>query len=432
MTMKKSLVIAMGILALGAIPPIFQRRQLVGLEDRHRALIAEAAALGVSDHSPLRTLSRQKRESQMQAMEVRWAAASKRLDLYEKTGQQLDPYGEHFEGFLSGLSAMENSQLLWLIAKIREDKEMSHHSRSLILITCIRQISELQPALALALYDECADLIEQNDQTQHTLTQALCNLATSDASAVAEWLRKNGENYSNHADENSRSEVIGSVAISDPALAFKIMESQQFPPPFWGPLDAIIGTVEDSPERRDPVLAALRHHLAGLPSDAVSEKIHNAAFATFAAKLGDDPYDSASGWISRSAFSAAEKAHFASGLSYRGTQENTGHWIEWMAVNVTGDSLAGPVKQLVGQWTRQDYQAAGAWLEVTPDCPAKHLAVQTFAATVAPYDPQVAGQWAITLPPGSVGDETFKVVYQNWPGDDPIGAAAFAREHGLE
>ena len=38
----------------------------------------------------------------------------------------------------------------------------------------------------------------------------------------------------------------------------------------------------------------------------------------------------------------------------------------------------------------------------------------------------------MTLPPGPVRDETFKVVYQNWPGGDPVGAAAFARKHGLE
>jgi hypothetical protein len=38
----------------------------------------------------------------------------------------------------------------------------------------------------------------------------------------------------------------------------------------------------------------------------------------------------------------------------------------------------------------------------------------------------------MTLPPGPGRDSTLRTVYQNWPASDPEGAAAFAREHGLE
>ncbi len=431
--MKKSLLLALAILILGAIPRLLQMRQLTDLEQRHQNLTTEAAALGVSDSPPGKILSKRMRENQARSMEVSWTAFSEQLHEYDQKDYPTEGgYQERFDRFLHGLGSMDHSRIQWLIAKVREDRGISQSTRTQFLYASICKISADRPAMALAFYDDCADLLKMDEQTHRTLTEVLCILAASNPSAVAEWLRKNGGEYASQPDEHSRCEVIGSVAISDPALAFKILESQQFPQVFWLPLAAIIGTVEDSPERRNPVLAAVRNHLAGLSSDAEREKNRNAAFELFAAKLSDDPFDSASDWISKSNFSAAEKARFANNLPYQGTQENTGRWIEWMAANLTGESLAEPVKRLASQWTEQDYQAAGVWLEVSPDSPAKHVAVLTYASAVAAYEPQVAGQWAMTLPPGAVREEALKAVYQKWPGGDPAGAADFAREHGLE
>ena len=148
--------------------------------------------------------------------------------------------------------------------------------------------------------------------------------------------------------------------------------------------------------------------------------------------MGEENVGSVSQWLAKSKLTPDEKSSFAAGLSYSATGDDTGKWIEWMASNLTAESLEEPVKELVGEWTEQDYQASGKWLAAAPESPAKHTAVLAYAEAVAEYEPQVAGQWAMTLPPGPVRDETLKVIYQNWPGNDPVGAAAFAREHGLE
>jgi ferric-dicitrate binding protein FerR (iron transport regulator) len=58
--------------------------------------------------------------------------------------------------------------------------------------------------------------------------------------------------------------------------------------------------------------------------------------------------------------------------------------------------------------------------------------VQAYATAVAEYEPKVAAQWAMTLPEGPAREATLQAVYQNWPASDPDGAAAFAREHGLQ
>lgn len=50
---------------------------------------------------------------------------------------------------------------------------------------------------------------------------------------------------------------------------------------------------------------------------------------------------------------------------------------------------------------------------------------------VAEYEPQVAAQWALTLPAGEARQRTLLRIYQNWPKADAAAAAAFAKEQGL-
>ena len=56
----------------------------------------------------------------------------------------------------------------------------------------------------------------------------------------------------------------------------------------------------------------------------------------------------------------------------------------------------------------RDHRAAGEWLTALQDGPAKPIAVAAFAKTVAPYDPDIAAQWAMTLPPGNQRDGLLK------------------------
>jgi len=86
------------------------------------------------------------------------------------------------------------------------------------------------------------------------------------------------------------------------------------------------------------------------------------------------------------------------------------------------------------RWTEKDYQAAGTWLTQAADGPAKQAAVASYAKTVAPYEPETAAQWAITLPPGRTRIIALQTVYEKWPKNDPAAkeaAEAFAEKHGI-
>lgn len=433
--MKKSVLLALLILALGAAARLFQQQQLSVLQENYRKLTAEAGPLGVTGDSSEPRLTkhqREQRDNQALAMASEWMALIKEREAREKSGERPDEaLAQRSKTFMDRLARLDVSQLKKIIAEVRGNPQISAEGRRKIIASSLERIADANPGTALAVFLECSDLLGKCEDGKDLMTSALSGLAKTNPQAAAEWIARNSAIYAATADDDTHREVIDSIAGTDPKLAFKLIGSLHLEDP-TDAIQAIIATGEDNPEKRDSILAALRDHLATLSNEEDRDQLRGEAFEAFAQNLGEEDMDSVSRWIANSKLTPEERAHFAAGLSYSATKENTGRWIEWMSANVPADRLAEPVKDLVGDWTQQDYQAAGKWLATAPESSAKHTAVLAYAAAVAEYEPQVAGQWAMTLPPGPVRDETLKVIYQNWPGSDPVGAAAFAREHGME
>lgn len=433
--LKKSLLMALAVLVIGAVIRLLQHQQLSMLQEDYRKLTAEAGPLGMTgDPSEPRLTKhqREQRNNQAVGMAGEWIALTREMEALEKRGDRPDEaFSQRFEAFLERLDELDVSQLKRIIIEVRGNRQISDEGRRKIIVSSIEKMADAHPAAALAMFLECSDLLGKNEDGKEVVAAALSGLATTNPQAAAEWIARNSAIYAATADDDTHREVIESIAATDPQLAFKLLGSLHLDDPSDA-IQAIIITAEDTPEKRDAVLAALRGHLATLANDDEREKIRGEAFEAFAQNLGGEDIDSVSRWIANSKLTPEERAHFATGLSYSTTKNDTGRWIEWISANVPADSLAEPVKDLVGDWTQQDYQAAGKWLAAASDSPAKHTAILAYAAAVAEYEPQVAGQWAMTLPPGPVRDETLKVIYQNWPDSDPVGAAAFAREHGME
>ena len=102
-----------------------------------------------------------------------------------------------------------------------------------------------------------------------------------------------------------------------------------------------------------------------------------------------------------------------------------------MAEKVPEDLFRQKTGELVKTWTRQDYKAAGEWINSTGDGPARQAAVSAYAVTVAPYEPESAAQWAETLPAGKDRDEALEAIHSEWQKKDTAAAQEFARKHGI-
>ena len=433
--MKKSIVLSLIILALGAAIRLSQERQLGELRQDYQKLTAAAGPLGVTvDFYEPRLTKRQRdpRDDQALAIANEWIALIREMEALEKSGERPDEaFAERASSLEDRVHLLDVSQLKQIITEVRGNRQISDEGRRKIIVASIEAIAEKHPEMALGLVLECSDLLGKTEDRKDLLASALSSLATSNPQAAAEWIARNSASYAATADDYSHGVIIYEIAETDPKLAFKLLGSLHFEDPAQG-ITTIIAASEDHPEKRDAILAALRDHLTTVSNVEDREKLRAEAFESFARNFGKEDIDSVQRWIEKSQLTDGEKSQFAAGLSYSATQADTGRWVEWLSANVPADSLADPVKDIVGDWTQQDYQAAGQWLAATPESPAKHPAILAYAAAVAEYEPQVAGQWAMTLPPGPVRAETLKVIYQNWPSSDPVGAAAFVREHGME
>jgi hypothetical protein len=430
--MKKTLLISLAVLAACAVPAILQQRHLSQLRETQQKLSAEAAMLGLSNLSTDVSLSKQEREAHERQARATAADVTKVAyqleEIAKNGGKQSDAYQKQWVDLIDQFKKLNASQLTIVIAELGKITGVSRENQREIIGLAIIQLAEKNVHSALIVLEEHADLLGKGELTTSIISSSLSKLAEQNPQAALEWARKNSTKYNQFDRSEIYNEVITSTAKNDPRLALKLLGELKMEDAS-GALSSIVETAKNS-EKRTDFLSALREFIGGL-NDTDRKSISGDAFAAVAQNLDPEGIEAMTSWISKSKFTPEEKQLFANGLNYFSTLQDTGRWVEWMSENLPEDQLTKPITELVGEWTQQDYKAAGTWLAAAPESPAKHSAVLAYAKAIAVYEPQVANQWAMTLPPGPIRDETLKVIYRNWPSTDPQGAAAFAAEHKM-
>lgn len=437
--MKQSLILTVAILAIGISSGLFQQSRMATLREEHRVLAGEAKKLGLTEildfssgEPRLTKRQREDREKHASAMAAEVIAFAKESEELEKNGGKEDSeLQKRAMDMMTRLMELDAGQLKEVIARLRDSKEISADTRGNIIAFSILTMSEDHPEAAIALYTESSDLMSKNMIGDQVVASALGKWAEINPVAALDWIRKNEQSHPELANDEARVSALAGAALNDPKLAFKLLSDMELDHPASA-ISAIVMTGHDNHEQRDQVIAALREHLGTIPDETERAEVRAKALEMFARTADDEGFDSLTKWMDTAKFSAEEKEQFAGGLTYFTTKEDTGKWVEWISGNLPSSDVPDPVREIVGEWTQQDYVAAGEWLSTYKDGPAKTAAVEAYAEAVAEYEPQVAAQWAMTLPPGPGRDSTLKSVYSNWPASDPEGAAAFAREHGLE
>ncbi len=437
--MKKSIALAIAIIALGAAPALFQQKRLADLQDDQRSLTAQAMKLGLaidpsSTGGDARLTKRQREDIEKHAATAAKdvLAFARELETMRKNGTEKDAaFQSRAADMMARLMELDSSQLKRVIAALRNDDGLSAETRGNLIAFSILTLSEDHPETAITIFTESQDLMAKNQLGAHVLSSALTEWAKSDPTAALAWLRNHAATHPEIADDEAKSSILAGTAGNDPKLAFKLIGELGFSDSSEA-IHAIMGTGNDDPDHRTELLEALRGHLATITDEEQRDEISGKALELMARTADRQDYDTLTGWIEDAELSQKEKAQFADGLTYFTTKADTGRWVDWLANSLPADKLADPVKELIGEWTQQDYLAAGKWLSDAADGPAKTSAVEAYAEAVAEYEPQVAAQWAMTLPPGPQREATLRSIYQNWPSSDPQGASKFARDHGLE
>ena len=436
-SLKISIASAILILGVGGALGLRHQQRLTGLREDQRKLTAKALALGISTdpaasgETPLTKRQRDDRANQARVMAAEFVAFGREIEAHDKLGGEPD---EAFEkrglDMQAKLMSLDASQLKVLIASLREDKSLSNEIRQNLICYSILMIGEDHPSAALALFAESSDLLADSLAGVNVVSSTLAAWAKKDPLAAREWVSKNAASHPDLANDDAKRSIVAGAAETDPTLAFKLLGEMHID----DTSSAVQSLIEGgkTPDQRTAILDALRAHLATLPEGSERDDLLQESLETMGRNLTDESFESAQSWIAQAKLTPAESAQFAAGLSYYNTEQETGRWIDWMAQNLPAEAMTQNVENLVGQWTQQDYQAAGKWLAAAADGPAKQAAVSTYAGTVAEYEPQTAVQWALTLPAGEQRQSTFEAIYQNWPKADAEAAAVFAKQYGVD
>jgi hypothetical protein len=408
--MKLSLLTALIILALAALIGWQDHRRLVAARESHARLLAEATALGVSTagltSGPKPSLpgktSREGaagREADARDFAARLAKFALAMDARQKEGKPGDEeFTKEMFDLLGEMLRLDAPQLKTLIAELRINPELSPGMRRNIVGFAITMLAEDHPAAALAIFTGSSDLFGEEDQGEHVISNSLSKWAEQDPAAALAWVRENADQHPGLVTEDAKRGLVGGAAKQDPRLAFQLIGELALND--MDQAGAEIGRSAATPAQREAVLAALREHrkAAGRSEDA--DSLLASTIAALGGGAMKEGFESAAAWFDGAGLDETEAKAFTNSLSPWHTGADTGKWIEWMAAKAPAESLDTKVPQLMEQWTKTDYQAAGVWLSGAADGPAKQAAVKSYARTVAPYDPAAAEQWARTLPAG--------------------------------
>lgn len=437
--MKFSIPLALLILAISSLIGWQDHQRLNAVRASHAQLVAEAASLGITldpahPNDPVRITKheREKKDAVGVAVAAELIAFAREMEAMEKSGTNRhdEAMQKRIFELMDKLANLDASQVKILIAAVRANTDLKDETRQGIIGFSIMTLASDHPQAALALFTESGDMLKDNPMGKQVIPSALTRWAKDDPTAALDWIRKNADTHSDLVTDEAKRGVITGAALQDPRLAFKLI-SELGLKDVNDAVQKIVITAK-TPEESTATLAALREYAASLTDDAARKEASQSALSKMATGVESQGFEAASKWLATANLSPDELAAFANGISTSGKSSDGGRWIEWMGENLPPEKHDDRIKNAVGSWARDDYQAAGKWLATAPDGPTKNTAIRSYAETLARYEPEAASQWAATLPPGQQRDQTFQNIHDNWPASDPNGKAAFAAAHGIK
>jgi hypothetical protein len=105
---------------------------------------------------------------------------------------------------------------------------------------------------------------------------------------------------------------------------------------------------------------------------------------------------------------------------------------QWLSDAQTPEQYAETFPDAFESWTRQDYNAAGAWLGEMDPSPEKDSAINSYAGLIADLDPKAATIWATEIQNEDLRTQSLQIAARKWVTADADAANAWLSGHGID
>jgi len=406
--------------------------KLNGLRAERAGLLEEARSLGILHETgrfpnePLSTKSSQRgaREKiRRQGADIISVALGIQKAEYEGRADELETQKKKntLNASLLGLSA---AQVETLINVLRDAGEIQFLEREKLIASALNMLKHNDPEGFLALAMRPDDMIPE-----HIRTEAMALWVARDPATVVSWMQKHQDTRPDLINEDTKKAVISKISQEDPGLAFQALAQLNLDRPWFTARS--IGLQAKTAELRSAAVRGLRAYLALIDDPQARKETAGLAYAGIANSLRWQGFDAAVNWLDGANLDDGEYFGITGSIGFNETRGTHAKWIEWMGVNLPPDLRAGRIHAIMSGWTASDHQDAGNWLTMAPESAGRDLALRTYATMVAPIDPGIAEQWALTLPSKPDRTALLKEIHHKWPEGQDAEKTGFAVRHGI-
>ncbi len=437
--MKISVAISLLIVALAALLGWKQHVHFGAIQKTHEELESEARGLGISagflegaEGVMISKRGRGDGKVDTRALAGEMISFLSEMERLRESGQEIGvEERKRINDVMERMMALDAKGMKLVIEDLLQASGFSEEARNGMVGWALRTMASDYPAAALNLLTEISGSVEGSDQWQHVASNVLQKLAAQDPHAALEWVRKNVGKFPDLVTDHAKSGLIRGVASSDPAYALRLMRELNISD--HTSVIAMAARSAHTPEKRGVFLRACRENLGHLDEAGRKEAMDAAIFA-LSGNVVKEGFEHAQAWFAEAGVSPEEMKQVAFSIGHSIRSEDMPRWLGWAHVTFPNDGAKESVGSLLRIWTNKDFRASGGWIAAQPDGPLKHLSIQSYAESVARYEPHSAAEWAMTLPDQDQRQETLRNIYQSWPQKDlrdKVDREAFKARHGF-
>lgn len=384
--MKRSLLMIglplAAVMALGT----WNQRRLNTLRHTFSEVMAEASRAGVSTTTssrPTRSALRDRGDGEVQLAiaACREAAVSSEEELDEKV-----------RGIAEKLSS---NRLRELVLAMSQDTTLTPAERSKIVGLLMQYAADKAPEMVVELAMTHPEILTKD--SIFSVVHALEGIAEVDlerALGLAVKINQTSpqlcKNYKMLPDEL--------VATLPPQRFFGWFLEIGQTPNLWT-LNPYFKAAK-TPEQQAEKVAALRQYLTKLETAAQKTEVLSRALFSFGEAAAASGFESGKAALDLPDLSAEEVRDFLMGCLSGDTRGELGSWITRAMEKFPNEEEKIDAPSMFYTWASKDYQSSGKWLSSLPPGALRDSFVKSYILGVMRVDPEVATQWALTLPPG--------------------------------